>query len=190
MEGRALTQVFFEGDGASAALVGLTGCFQKPHEKIVPYVDPPEQVTPGIALFFATALALNGFGRGVLVRSNEGRPTKVEGNPDHPASLGATDAFMQAAVLTMYDPDRSQNVIYSGDVNSWDGFLLMLNKELETMPQRGPGLRILSSSFTSPTFAAQKKAFLAKYPGAKWHRYDPISQEIAPPGPRWLSASR
>jgi MoCo/4Fe-4S cofactor protein with predicted Tat translocation signal len=170
-------RAFLKVMGASAALVGLTGCFQKPREKIVPYVDPPEQVIPGIPLWFATALSLNGYGRGALVRSNEGRPTKVEGNPDHPASLGATDAYMQAAVLAMYDPDRSQTVIHAGDVAAWDSFLLMLNGELESMPGEGSGLRILSSSFTSPTLARQKKAFLAKYPSAKWHHYDTIGQE-------------
>jgi molybdopterin-containing oxidoreductase family iron-sulfur binding subunit len=168
---------FLKVMGASAALVGLTGCFQKPREKIVPYVDPPEQVIPGIPLFFATALSLNGYGRGALIRSNEGRPTKVEGNPDHPASLGATDSFMQAAVLAMYDPDRSQTVMHAGSISSWDSFLLMLQGEMDSLASAGSKLRILSGSFTSPTLAAQKKAFLAKYPGAKWHHYDPIGQE-------------
>jgi molybdopterin-containing oxidoreductase family iron-sulfur binding subunit len=171
-------RAFLKVMGASAALVGLTGCFQKPREKIVPYVDPPEAVIPGIPLFFATALSLNGYGRGVLIRSNEGRPTKVEGNPDHPASLGAADSFMQAAVLTMYDPDRSQNVVHAGDVGSWDSFLLALNPELDSIANNaGDGLRILSGSFTSPTLARQKAAFGAKYPNAKWHQYDPVGQE-------------
>jgi MoCo/4Fe-4S cofactor protein with predicted Tat translocation signal len=168
-------RAFLKVMGASAALVGLTGCFQKPREKIVPYVDPPEDVVPGIPLFFATSLSLNGYGRGGLIRSNEGRPTKVEGNPDHPASLGATDAYMQAAVLQMYDPDRSQTVVHAGDVSAWDPFLLMLNTERETMAGLGDKLRVLSGSFTSPTLARQKKAFLAKYPGARWHQYDPVS---------------
>jgi molybdopterin-containing oxidoreductase family iron-sulfur binding subunit len=167
-------RTFLKVMGASAALVGLTGCFQKPDEKIVPYVDPPEQVIPGIALFFATALSLNGFGRGALVRSNEGRPTKVEGNPDHPASLGASDAFMQAAVLTMYDPDRSQNVIHARDVSSWDSFGLMLNSQFDSLGD-GSKLRILSPSFTSPTLARQKQALLKKYPGARWHHHDAVS---------------
>jgi MoCo/4Fe-4S cofactor protein with predicted Tat translocation signal len=171
-------RAFLKVMGASAALVGLTGCFQKPREKIVPYVDPPEQVIAGIPLFFATALPLNGYARGALVRSNEGRPTKVEGNPDHPASLGATDAYMQAAVLTMYDPDRSQNVVNVGNPSAWDSFLLMLNTELpEIAAKNGDGLRILSGSFTSPSLARQKTAFLAKYSSAKWHQYDPVGQE-------------
>jgi molybdopterin-containing oxidoreductase family iron-sulfur binding subunit len=171
-------RAFLKVMGASAALVGLTGCFQKPREKIVPYVDPPEAVIPGIPLWFATALSLNGYARGALIRSNEGRPTKVEGNPDHPASLGATDAYMQAAVLTMYDPDRSQNVVHAGNPAAWDSFLLMLNTELPTIAAKnGDGLRILSSSFTSPTMARQKAALLAKYPSAKWHQYDPVGQE-------------
>ena len=97
---------------ASLALGGLTGCAIEPSETIVPYVEQPEQIVPGKPLFFATALATDGFGLGVLVESHMGRPTKIEGNPDHPASLGATDAFAQAAILDFYDPDRSQVVTH------------------------------------------------------------------------------
>ena len=97
---------------ASLALAGLgvAGCTNQPREKIYPHVRAPEEIVPGKPLFYATAMPLGGFAQGVLVESHQGRPTKIEGNPDHPASLGSTDVFAQASILTLYDPDRSQVV--------------------------------------------------------------------------------
>ena len=92
--------------GASLALAGVTACTRQPAEKIVPYVRQPEELVPGKPLFFATAMTLGGVATGLLVESHEGRPTKIEGNPLHPGSLGATDVFAQAAILGLYDPDR------------------------------------------------------------------------------------
>src|SRR3979411_1596759 len=108
---------------ASAAFAGLTGCTKLPTQHIVPYVRQPEQIIPGKALFYATAVTLGGVASGILVESNMARPTKVEGNPDHPASLGATDAFAQASVLTLYDPDRAQTVTHLGQPRTWDDAL-------------------------------------------------------------------
>ena len=119
---------------ASLALGGLSGCAIQPTESIVPYVEAPEQIVPGKPLFFSTAISMNGFACGVLVESQMGRPTKLEGNPDHPASLGATDAFAQAAVLSFYDPDRSQVVTHEGRVETWEKF-----QDLLTVPARGEG---------------------------------------------------
>ena len=96
--------------GASLALAGVTACTQQPAEKIVPYVRQPEEMIPGKPLFYATAMPLGGVATGLLVESHEGRPTKIEGNPLHPGSLGATDVFAQAAILGLYDPDRSQTL--------------------------------------------------------------------------------
>ena len=87
-----------------------------PHEKIVPYVQAPEEMIPGRPLFFATAALHGGYAEGVLAESHQGRPTKLEGNPDHPASLGATHALTQASVLSLYDPDRSDTVLEGGQV--------------------------------------------------------------------------
>src|SRR2546428_6581806 len=103
--------------GASVALAGLAAC-NRPAEKIVPYVRQPEDLIPGKPLFFASAMMLGGFAAGVLVESHMGRPTKIEGNPDHPSSLGASDAFMQASLLGLYDPDRSQVVRHLGEIAS------------------------------------------------------------------------
>ena len=93
--------------GASIALAGATACTRQPDELIVPYVRQPEEVIPGKPLFFATAMSLGGISTGLLAESHTGRPTKLEGNPEHPSSLGATDLLAQASILTMYDPDRS-----------------------------------------------------------------------------------
>ena len=102
--------------GASLGLAGLAACTVQPKEDVIPYIKQPEEEVPGKALYFATAMPRSGGAVGLLVRSNEGRPTKVEGNPDHPASLGATDIFAQASILALYDPDRSQGVSHLGDV--------------------------------------------------------------------------
>lgn len=109
---------FIKVMGASLALAGLSGCVIQPSEKIVPYVRQPEEVIPGKPLFYATAMTLGGVALGLLAKSNEGRPTKIEGNPDHPGSLGATDVLGQAALLQMYDPDRSQSVAFRGTPSS------------------------------------------------------------------------
>ena len=108
--------------GASLALAGVTACTRQPEETIVPYVRQPEELVPGKPLFFATAMPFAGSGVGLLVESHEGRPTKIEGNPDHPSSLGATDLFAQAAILGLYDPDRSQTITHLGEIRTFDAF--------------------------------------------------------------------
>ncbi len=114
--GRCLAARIPEVDGASMALAGMTACTKQPLEAIVPYVKQPEELVPGRPLFFATAFSLGGYASPVLVESHTYRPTKVEGNEQHPASLGGTDIFAQASILGMYDPDRSQNVIHNGEL--------------------------------------------------------------------------
>ena len=111
--------------GASMALGGLAAC-NRPAEKIVPYVRQPEGLIPGKPIFFASAMPISGYAHGVLVESHMGRPTKIEGNPDHPSSLGATNAFMQASILGLYDPDRSQVVRHLGEISTWSEFLAAL----------------------------------------------------------------
>jgi MoCo/4Fe-4S cofactor protein with predicted Tat translocation signal len=164
--------------GASLALAGLTGCTSQPPERIVPYVDAPESTVPGQALFFATAMGLAGYALGLLAQSHLNRPTKLEGNPDHPASLGATDAIAQASILTLYDPDRSTVVTNEGAESTWEEFLQALQAQLE--PQRasgGAGLRILTETVTSPTLVSQLQAILDQYPNAVWHQYEPVNRD-------------
>lgn len=164
--------------GASLALAGLAGCARQPEERIVPYVKSPEDLIPGKPLFFASAVSRGGYAHGVLVESHMGRPTKIEGNPDHPSSLGATDAVTQGALLTMYDPDRSQNVTKNGEANSWESFMgESRNIVASHKAKRGAGLRILTETVTSPTLAAQMQALLRQLPEARWHAWEPAGRD-------------
>ena len=163
---------------SSMALAGLSSCMREPTERIVPYVRAPEDVVPGKPLFFATAATLAGFAKGVLVESHMGRPTKVEGNPQHPASLGATDVFTQASVLTLYDPDRSQVVTHAGRISSWVALIAALNlARQEQLPKKGAGLRILTGTITSPALADQIRTLLAEFPNARWYQHEPVGRE-------------
>jgi Fe-S-cluster-containing dehydrogenase component/anaerobic selenocysteine-containing dehydrogenase len=168
---------------ASAALAGLTGCTKLPTQHIVPYVRQPEDILSGQPIFYATAMTLGGIATGILVESHMGRPTKIEGNPDHPASLGATDTFAQAAVLSLYDPDRSQAVIHDGRIASWNDFQreLALALEKQTL-SKGAGLRILTDTATSPSLAAQIQTVLSMFPNARWHQYESASRDAAREG--------
>ncbi len=158
--------------------VGLGGCLRQPDEKIVPYVRQPEDFVPGNPLFFATCITLGGYATGLLVESHLGRPTKIEGNPDHPASLGATDAFAQASILSLYDPDRSQTVLKGGQISTWGEFLTALSTELPALRGRdGKGLAILTETVTSPTLAGHLRSLLKELPAAKWHQYEPVGRD-------------
>jgi MoCo/4Fe-4S cofactor protein with predicted Tat translocation signal len=176
--------------GASLALAGVSGCAIRTPEKITPWVKSPEQIVPGRPQFYATAMTFAGLATGLLVESHAGRPTKVEGNPDHPASLGSTDIFAQAAPLCLYDPDRSQSVLQS-DANNhgtfadfgYDDFLSILTDKMNGFrPTKGAGLRILTETVGSPSLANQIKEFLAAFPEAKWHRYEPVNKDSAKAG--------
>ncbi len=161
--------------GASMALAGLGACTKQPIEKIVPYVKQPEELVPGKPLHFATATTLGGYAQGIIVRSNEGRPTKIEGNPDHPASLGATSIWAQGDLLDLYDPDRAQAINKGGEVGTWDDFLQQLTQSLQGQSKTGgAGLRILTRTITSPTLLGQISAVLKKFPAAVWCQWDPL----------------
>src|ERR1035441_9012206 len=122
----------------------LDGVPLPPQHTIVPYVHAPPQLVAGDPLYFATAAALGGAAQGLLVKSNYGRPTKIEGNPAHPGSLGATDIFAQAAVLDLWDPDRAQAVLHRGQVSTWDAFVAALSARISRLSvNAGTGLRLL-----------------------------------------------
>jgi molybdopterin-containing oxidoreductase family iron-sulfur binding subunit len=163
---------FLQLASASLALAGLTGCTKQPLEHIIPYVRQPEQLIPGKPLYFATALTHAGYATGVLAESHQGRPTKIEGNPDHPASLGSTDAYAQAAVLTLYDPERSQAILHNGRPGTWSAFASQVGETMRSLGA-GKGLRILSGTVTSPTLANQIQELLKAHPQARWHRWEP-----------------
>jgi molybdopterin-containing oxidoreductase family iron-sulfur binding subunit len=164
--------------GASAVLAGAGGCnMREANERFLPYVRKPEPITPGKPLYFATAMPLAGSAIGLLVRSDSGRPTKIEGNPDHPASRGATDTFAQASILTLYDPDRSKALRYLDRIRGWNEAQADLQREMSRpggiRETRGRGFRVLSETITSPTLAAQREALLRAFPESRWHQYEP-----------------
>ena len=188
-------RTFIKLMGASLALAGLSGCVFQPAEKIVPYVKQPEDNVPGKALFFATAAPLFGAATPILARSNEGRPTKIEGNPEHPnnqatdfpaegpvwpGGSSATDIFTQASILDLYDPLRSQTLTYREDIRTWTAFVGEIRSVLdEQRPKQGAGIRFLTEPIISPTLGAQMKATLAAFPQAKWHQYEAVNRDNA-----------
>jgi len=162
----------------SAALAGLTGCTKLPDQTIVPYVRQPEEIIPGKPLFYATSVTLGGVATGVLVESHMARPTKIEGNPDHPGSLGASQSFAQAAVLGLYDPDRSRVEVHDGRIGGWSEFQDELTTTLATEKGNGgSGMRLLTETVTSPTLGAQIQKFLKAYPSAKWIQYESVTRD-------------
>ena len=176
----------------SAALAGLTGCTRQPEETIMPYVNPPENVIPGKPKYYATAAPVNGIAEGVIVESHLGRPTKIEGNPDHPANLGATSVHSQASLMDLYDPDRAKEIIHLGLPQEWDAFQLAWEQAIGHIRERqGAGFRILSETVISPTLGAQIQAVRKKFPAAQVAtssiRRDHIRRGQRP---RWFSATR
>src|ERR1700678_1959193 len=162
---------------ASAALAGLSACTKLPTQKIVPYVKAPEEIVAGKPLFYATSMPLAGVAAGLLVESHMGRPTKIEGNPEHPGSLGGTDVFAQAATLGMYDPDRSQTVIHEGRISDWSTFGVAMADVRGQQSPKGSGLRILTETVTSPSLTAQIRAIITQFPQAKWHQYEQCGRD-------------
>jgi molybdopterin-containing oxidoreductase family iron-sulfur binding subunit len=161
--------------GASLALAGLTGCEADPDDRALPYVTDPEDSVPGHPRLYATAVPFAGIAQPVLGVTNIGRPTKLEGNPDHPASRGATDAFTQAALLDLYDPERSQVPRFGGNPVGWPELDAALAGRAATLDAtRGEGFRLLTGAVTSPTMLRQINALLARWPGARWHVFEPV----------------
>src|SRR5947209_10279420 len=169
---------FLKLAGASLALAGLSACTKQPWEGIVPYVKQPDELIPSKALYYATAMPMPTGAIPLLVKSNEFRPTKIEGNPDHPVTHGSSDVWSQASILGMYDPDRSQTVTFMGETRSWATFLGAIRQP--AMAQRakgGAGLRILTGTCISPSFSALMKQTLALYPQAKWIQWEPVTRD-------------
>ena len=160
--------------GASLALAGLSGCGRAPEQYLVPYVKQPDGLVLNKPLFFATAMTFGADAIGLLVESHEGRPTKVEGNPDHPSSLGSSNVFAQASILNLYDPDRAQTVTKAGEIQTWSQFVDAAQALAAALRStRGDGLRILTGIISSPMIAAQLESILTLYPLAKWHQWEP-----------------
>lgn len=160
---------------AASLALAAAGCDGPPPEAAVPYVEQPEHLVPGRPLFYATAVTLEGFARPVLAEVHEGRPTRLDGNPRHPAGTGASDPFMQAEVLNLYDPDRPRAPLIEGEVVSqevlWERLAGLADRLAES---GGVGCRMLSGRTTSPTLLRQREEFLRRYPQAGWHVWDPL----------------
>jgi Fe-S-cluster-containing dehydrogenase component/anaerobic selenocysteine-containing dehydrogenase len=175
-------RTFMKLMGASMALGGLTlaGCTPAaaPGEKIIPYVRQPEEILPGRPQFYASTATLSGYGTGVLIEAHEARPTRLEGNPDHPASLGGSNVIVQASILSMYDPERSTQVLRGGNPSNWDAVTQDLNATLGRADNsNGAGLRLLTGTISSPTLIDQINTLLERYPNAQWVQYDPINYD-------------
>ncbi len=169
--------------GASIALAGaVTGC-RRPENKIVPYSKLPEDMIPGNPMFYATTIERGGSPVGLIVESHEGRPTKIEGNPEHPANLGGVDGQTQGAILELYDPDRSMQVLHNGEPSSLDAFSTITDQLTENLrPGQGEGLYVLGQISASPSFLDVRRRFLSKFPKASWHTWEPINEDNAHAG--------
>jgi MoCo/4Fe-4S cofactor protein with predicted Tat translocation signal len=182
---RSLVQML----GASLSLAGLAAC-RRPVEQIVPFVAPPEEYLPGVPKRYATTMPFGAAGYGLLVESHEGRPTKIEGNELHPASRGAASAQMQAAILGLYDPDRSQRVakrVEPGtgafEGSDWTDFLAAWRSlESELLASGGAGLAVLAPPSASPTLARLAGAVRERFPQSRWATWEPVSDENARAG--------
>ena len=163
--------------GASLSLAGLAGC-RRPVEEIVPYVNAPEEIVPGIPRYYATTMPFRRSAYGLIVESHEGRPTKVEGNPLHPSTLGASSSRVQASVLGLYDPDRSQSLTLQSTRKTWSDFVTAWGQLSQAhAADGGAGLAVLSESFSSPTLARLASELRARYPRLQWATYDAVSDE-------------
>jgi molybdopterin-containing oxidoreductase family iron-sulfur binding subunit len=178
-------RTFIKLMGASIALAGASACTRIPEEKIVPYVRAPEEVVPGRPLFYATAMPIAGAATPVLVESHMGRPTKIEPNPEHPATRGGTDVYAQASVLTLYDPDRAQATKFLGEIRPWTQFMTAMQGEMAAQASKqGSGLRMLTGTVVSPTLADQIAQLLVAFPQAKWIQWEPASRANVRAGAR------
>jgi MoCo/4Fe-4S cofactor protein with predicted Tat translocation signal len=164
--------------GASIALAGLAGCTRAPREKIIPYASQPPEVTPGVPAHYATAMSIDGYATGLIVESHEGRPTKVEGNPRHPSSLGSSGATEQASVLSLYDPSRARGVLRNGAPQSFSSFVKAFGPG-GAPSGKGEGLHVLMEPTSSPTTIDWLERLRARHPLAKVHFYAPLARDAA-----------
>ena len=180
---------FVQGSSIAALAAGIQGCVRRPENEILPYSNAPEHLVPGVSSHFATVTARGRDALGVVVTSHEGRPTKVEGNRLHPASLGGTDVRAQAYVWDLYDPDRSQsparrngNALVDASSDDFDQAIDALIKKHEA--DQGAGLRLLSPISNSPTFRRLRTKVLGRFPKARFHTYSAVNDDNAREGGR------
>ena len=160
---------------------GLSGCGPEENpRRLLPYVEMPPGIVPGLARAYATAVTEGGYAAGVLVTHRTGRPVKIEGNPDHPASRGAASAIMQASILGLYDPHRTQSILHQGQITSWEAFVTaIIERRGEWTKNHGAGLRLLTGTTTSPSLIAQIAALQQHFPAMRWHQWEPLDRDEA-----------
>jgi MoCo/4Fe-4S cofactor protein with predicted Tat translocation signal len=170
---------FLQLMAASMALGGLSACGPEENPRqLLPYVEQPPGIVPGRSRYYATATTVNGYATGVLVAHQMARPIKVEGNPDHPASLGAASAIMQATILGLYDPRRAQSIVGNGQIDTWESFITALYERRDRLlARRGEGLRLLTGTVTSPSLAAQIAVLRQQFPAMEWHQWEPLHRD-------------
>ncbi|MCY4158106.1 MAG: 4Fe-4S dicluster domain-containing protein [Bacteroidetes bacterium] len=152
--------------GASMAMAGLAAC-RRPVEYIMPFSDRPEELIPGVPLRYATAMNFRGIARPLLAKSYDGRPVKIEGNPEHPNASGSSGVFEQASLLQLYDPDRSKNILRTGSPASWNDFLTLC-EQIQIGNRR---IAVLASPDSSPTRNRLRTQLETQFPGATWIEY-------------------
>ena len=170
---------FLQLMAASMALGGLAACGPEENPRqLLPYVEQPPGIVPGRSRYYATATTLEGYATGVLIAHQMARPIKVEGNPDHPASLGAASGIMQATILGLYDPRRAQSIVGNGQIDTWESFITALYERRGGLLARGgEGLRLLSGNVTSPSLTAQITALQKQFPKMQWHQWEPLHRD-------------
>jgi molybdopterin-containing oxidoreductase family iron-sulfur binding subunit len=168
--------------GASLALAGVSGCKPVRSDDVVPFVNRPEGYLEGRTDHYATAVPFDGYAQPVLATTSAGRPIKLDGNPEHPAFRGGSTPFMQAAILDLYDPDRSQEPLFGGHPASWADFDgQMVKWRAAWRPNEGAGLRLLIGPTTSPTLLRQIAELRGALPQVRVHLFDPLSGYGAQP---------
>jgi MoCo/4Fe-4S cofactor protein with predicted Tat translocation signal len=161
--------------GASLLLGGLTACDQDRSDRALPFVNQPEGIIPGVPRSYATAVMFEGYAQPVLATTYDGRPVKLDGNPDHPVTRGASDAFMQLAIFALYDPDRSKIPLRNGMPSTWQDFARELSALRARWRERqGEGLRILTGATTSPTLMRQMNELATQFPKIRWHQFESV----------------
>lgn len=180
--GHVTRRQFLEYMGASLALAS-TACVEPPREKILPYVRAPQGLIPGQALHYASAHVHRGIATGILIKTQMGRPVKVEGNPGHPTSLGGSNAQMQASILELYDPGRAQAISERGRIRTWQSFMASVGVKARALAeQSGRGIAIVTERLTSPTLGATIERLMFELPKSRWFRVDPCTRRMVDAG--------
>ena len=171
--------------GASLGLAGITALHPPADGNDRPYVRQPEEVIPGRPLFYATSMTIGGMATGLLRREPRGSANQDRGQPASSCQSRGDGPYAQAAILHLYDPDRSRALTNLGEIRPWPDFLAALASVLTAQQTvQGRGLRILTESISSPTLGGQLQELLSRYPSARWHQWDPASRENARAGAR------